>query len=324
MKPLVITLGDPAGIGPEIVLRALQERRDIPVILCGSWRETERTAARLGIPTLRWKVRRDTEASGGDFVDVGNDIGDVAPGEPGVESGRVALASITAGIALMQAGRGSALVTAPVSKEAISRSGQPFTGHTELLAEAAGLERYGADYAMYFESPELRVALLTVHVPLARAVASISAPAITDLARLLNRTLPRFLRTTPRILVAAVNPHGGESGMFGGEEAAIREGVAAAAEQGIQISGPHPADTLFLSAMQDPASVVIAMYHDQGLIPIKTIAFDRSVNITLGLPWLRVSVDHGTAFDIAGRGVADIRPMGYAIDRAWEHGGRES
>ena len=282
MKPLAITIGDPAGIGPEIVEKAL---------------------ARIGVPARVF----GTVPRG------------VRHGEIAAEYGRVALEAIDAAIGAIERGECSALVTAPIHKQAIALAGSPFPGHTELLAARAGLQRYGYDYAMYFDSPRLRTVLLTVHVPLREALGAIDAEGIAALARLTSREYARLHGSAPRIAVAGVNPHAGEGGRFGHEEEAIARGVELARRDGLAVSGPHPPDTVFLAATNGKYDVVMAMYHDQGLIPVKTLAFHESVNVTLGLPWLRVSVDHGTAFDIAGKGIADAGPMEYAIRWASEH-----
>ena len=277
VKPLAITLGDPAGIGPEIVRKAL-DGLDVPVRLFG----------------------RDTPA---------------CHGEVSAENGRAALRAIDDALDAIARGECSALVTAPIHKLAIAAAGSPFPGHTELLAARAGLRRYAHDYAMYFDSPSIRAVLLSVHLPLREAIASIDAEDIAALAQLTAREWPRLHGRAPRIGVAGLNPHAGEGGKFGDEEAIIARGVAAARDAGVDVSGPHPADTIFRAGYD----VVLAMYHDQALIPIKTMAFHESVNVTLGLPYLRVSVDHGTAFDIAGKGIADAAPMRYAIEFAARH-----
>ena len=301
MNPLAITLGDPAGIGAEIVFKALRDI-DVPVRIFGS--------RALASPP------DDLE-----FVDVGGE-GAIRYGIIDAEYGRIALASIDAALGAIDAGECSALVTAPIHKQSIALGGSPFPGHTELLAHRAGLKRYAHDYAMYFDSPKLKSALLSVHLPLRDAVANIDADDIAALAHLTSREYERLYEKVPRIAVAGVNPHAGEGGKFGDEERIIERGVARAREDGVTIvtiSGPHPADTVFLAASRGQYDVVLAMYHDQALIPIKTMAFDESVNVTIGLPYLRVSVDHGTAFDIAGRGIADAAPMRYAIEWAAKH-----
>ena len=283
MKPLAVTIGDPAGIGPEIVEKALSQI-DVPARVFGR------------VPAA------------------------VRYGEISAEYGRIALQAIDDAISAIERGECSALVTAPIHKQSIALAGSPFPGHTELLAARAGLERYGEDYAMYFDSPRLRTVLLTVHVPLRQAIEAIDANAIAALARLTSREYARLYGAAPRIAVAGVNPHAGEGGRFGDEEQTIARGVQLANDA--NVTGPHPPDTVFLAAVNGKYDVVMAMYHDQGLIPVKTLAFHESVNVTLGLPYLRVSVDHGTAFDIAGKGIADAEPMRYAIEWAARHAER--
>ena len=279
MKPLAITIGDPAGIGPEIVEKAL---------------------AGLSVPARVF----------------GRVPANVRYGEISAEYGRVALEAIDEALGAIERGECSALVTAPIHKQAIGLAGSKFPGHTELLAARAQRKRYAHDYAMYFDSPKLRVVLLTVHVPLSEAIQAIDAESIAALARLTAPAYKRLYGCLPRIAVAGINPHAGEGGKFGSEEEEIARGVERARNDGIEISGPHPPDTVFLSAVRGRYDVVMAMYHDQGLIPVKTLDFEHSVNVTLGLPYLRVSVDHGTAFDIAGKGIADAAPMRYAIQWA--------
>ena len=282
MKPLAITLGDPAGIGPEVVEKAL---------------------ATLAVPHRIF----------------GRVPSGVRHGEISAANGAVALEAIHAAIDAVDRGECSGLVTAPIHKQSIALAGASFPGHTELLAARTGLTAYGRDYAMYFDSPRLRTVLLSVHVPLRQAIAEIDAAKVAALARLTHREYRRLYRTSPRIAVAGVNPHAGEGGRFGDEEQEISRGIEMARADGIEVSGPHPPDTVFLAATNGGYDVVMAMYHDQGLIPVKTVAFAQSVNVTIGLPWLRVSVDHGTAFDIAGKGIADAAPMRYAIEWAARH-----
>jgi 4-hydroxythreonine-4-phosphate dehydrogenase len=234
------------------------------------------------------------------------------------------LRSIEAAVDAVARGECAALVTAPIHKIAIAQAGSQFPGHTELLAARAGLRRYAYDYAMYFESPSIRTVLLSVHVPLREAIAAIDPDAIAALAELTSREYRRLHGSAPRIGVAGVNPHAGESGRFGDEESRIARGIELACRRGLDVAGPLPPDTAFLSARNGRYDVVMAMYHDQGLIPIKTLDFERSVNVTLGLPYLRASVDHGTAFDIAGKGVADATPMRYAIEWTARHAQRWS
>jgi 4-hydroxythreonine-4-phosphate dehydrogenase len=281
VKPLAITLGDPAGIGAEIVEKAL---------------------AGLDVPYRLFGVR-----------------GPVRYGEISAEYGRIALDAIEAAVDAIERGECSALVTAPIHKQSIALAGSKHPGHTEILAARAGRTTYGEDYAMYFDSPRLRTVLLSVHVPLREALETIDADRIAALARLTSREYARLYGAAPRIAVAGVNPHAGEGGRFGNEEEIVARGVTMARAEGLAVTGPHPPDTVFLAAQNGKHDVVMAMYHDQGLIPIKTMAFTESVNVTIGLPWLRVSVDHGTAFDIAGKGIADAAPMQYAIRWAARH-----
>jgi len=303
VKPLALTLGDPAGIGAEIVFAALGSI-DVPVRLFGS----RAFAAQSGhLPDLP-------------FTDVGG-AGSLRFGTIDAEYGRVALDSIDAALEAIDRGECSALVTAPIHKQSVSLAGSPFPGHTELLAARAGRKRYAWDYAMYFDSPSIRTVLLSVHLPLREAIATIDAGSIAALAKLTTREYQRIHGSAPRIGVAGVNPHAGEGGKFGDEETIVAQGVALAREAGLDVDGPHAADTLFLAARHGRYDVVMAMYHDQGLIPIKTLEFHRSVNVTIGLPYLRASVDHGTAFDIAGKGVADAAPMRYAIEWTALHAG---
>lgn len=285
VKPLAITIGDPAGIGPEIIEKALAGL-DVPHRIFGR------------VPS------------------------NVRYGEVRAEYGRIALDAIDEALTAIEHGECSALVTAPIHKQAIALAGATVPGHTELLAARAGLARYAYDYAMYFDSPRLKTVLLSVHIALRDAIARIDAESIAALARLMSREYLRLYGTSPRLAAAGVNPHAGEGGRFGDEEQEIARGVALAHAAGVDIEGPLPPDTVFLSATSGRYDVVLAMYHDQGLIPVKTLAFAESVNVTLGLPWLRVSVDHGTAFDIAGRGIADAAPMRYAIEYAARHAQR--
>ena len=301
MKPLAITLGDPAGIGPEVVLKALTSV-DVPVILFGDRNYTSQAG----------KLPSSVE-----FVDVGESSGNIRFGQISEEYGRIALKSIDAALGAIERGECSALVTAPLHKQAIAAAGSTYPGHTELLAARAGLTRYAFDYAMYFDSPTIRTVLLTVHLPLREAIGQVEETSIVALARLTDREYRRIYRgASPRIAVAGVNPHAGEGGRFGSEEEVIARAVETAKKDGLDVTGPLAADTVFLAARSGKYDVVMAMYHDQGLIPIKTLAFHESVNVTLGLPYLRVSVDHGTAFDIAGTGRADERSLLEALRQA--------
>jgi len=203
-----------------------------------------------------------------------------------------------------------AVATAPVNKEAFRLAGLQWAGHTDLLAHLTGARRV----AMMFYSDRLLVVLATVHIPLAEVPAALTQEHLQATIALTAEAVPRFTKVPPRIAVAGLNPHAGEHGLFGGEEErAIAPAIAACRARGIDVSGPYPADTVFVRATRGEFDVVVACYHDQGLIPVKLIAFGQAVNVTLGLPIVRTSVDHGTAFDIAGKGVADPQSMIAAV-----------
>ena len=229
----------------------------------------------------------------------------VEPGHSRAADAAGAMAALDAGIDLASRGVVDALVTAPVSKESIARHHLPgFVGHTDYLAAACGLERYGRDYLMAFLAPGLRVALLSTHLPLRRALDAVSPGAIGEALDCLHR------HVDGRIAVAGFNPHAGESGLLGDEDQSlVAPAVAAARDRGIDAHGPESADSLFARLRKGEFDWVLALYHDQGLIAVKTAAFGLATNWTLGLPWLRTSVDHGTAFPIAGHGKADAAPL---------------
>jgi 4-hydroxythreonine-4-phosphate dehydrogenase len=275
---IALTVGDPAGIGPEIVEKALSHPR----------------------------VRAVCEP----VVYGPRDLSAFRSGELSPEAGRAAYDAIVEAVRDALSGKVAAVATAPVSKEAFALAGLPWRGHTDLLAHLTG----SRDYAMMFYSQPLRVVLATVHVPLSEVPGLITESSMARLFRLAAAELPRFGFPTPRLAVAALDPHAGEHGVIGREDdQAIRPAVAAARAEGIDVEGPFPADTLFVQAARGRYDAVIACYHDQGLIPVKLLAFGRSVNVTLGLPIIRTSVDHGTAFDIAGQGIAEAGSMVEAI-----------
>jgi 4-hydroxythreonine-4-phosphate dehydrogenase len=279
MKPrIAITEGDPAGIGPEIARRAATDARVLDV--CE--------------PVLYGGTAGVT----------------IEPGVLSAEAGKAAYDAIVRATADAQSGVVSAIATAPINKEALRLAGFPWNGHTDLLAHLTGAKHV----AMMFFSDELRVVLATVHVPLADVPKLLTQTVLEDTIALTARELPRFGFATPRIAVAGLNPHAGEHGLFGREEAiAMAPAIACCRAKGIDVSGPFPGDTVFVRARKGEFDVVVACYHDQGLIPVKLVAFGRAVNVTLGLPIIRTSVDHGTAFDIAGKGVADADSMIAAI-----------
>ena len=225
-------------------------------------------------------------------------------------AGRAAYDVIVRAVTDAREGRVEAIATAPISKEALRMAGLPWAGHTDLLAHLTGSEHV----AMMFDSDVLRVVLATVHVPLADVPRLLTKASLEATIALTARELPRFGVPAPRIAVAGLNPHAGEHGLFGPEdEDVLRPAVAACRARGLDVAGPFPGDTIFLRASRGEFDVVVACYHDQGLIPVKLLAFGRAVNVTLGLPIVRTSVDHGTAFDIAGKDKADASSMVAAV-----------
>jgi 4-hydroxythreonine-4-phosphate dehydrogenase len=279
VKPRVaITAGDPAGIGPEIAQKAVEDPRVQAV--CEPVVYAPPPGARF---------------------------------EPGVLSAQAGLAAyelICAAVRDALDGRVSAIATAPVNKLAFSHAGLQWKGHTDLLAHLTGAPRV----AMMFWSEPLKVVLATVHVPLTEVPGLLTREWLGELIDLTARELPRFGMARPRIALAGLNPHAGEEGLLGTEETRVlRPAVEAARARGHAVDGPFPGDTIFGRATRGEFDAVIACYHDQGLIPVKLLAFGHSVNVTLGLPIVRTSVDHGTAFDIAGKGIADPSSMVEAV-----------
>lgn len=275
---VALTVGDPSGIGPEIAARA---------------------AADPGVREICEPV-----------LYAPSDAEPFAPGMLSARAGRAAYDQIVRATADAQRGVVDAIATAPVSKEAFRLAGLPWAGHTDLLGYLTG----SAHVSMMFESDVLRVVLATVHVPLADVPRLLTKQLLEATIDLTARELPRFGVPTPRLGVAGLNPHAGEHGLFGHEERDVIEpAIAACRGRGVDVAGPFPGDTVFLRATRGEFDAVVACYHDQGLIPVKLVAFGRAVNVTLGLPIVRTSVDHGTAFDIAGQGKADAGSMIAAV-----------
>ncbi len=306
---LALTVGDPAGIGPEIVLKALASSSCPPAewVVYGPLALLEERSRRFSLPAAA------TLAAA--VVDV--ETAPVALGAVSAEGGRAAAAAVQAAVADALAGRVAGIVTAPLHKESLRAAGHPWPGHTELLAEAAGV----SDVAMLFVGGGLRVALLTIHRSLRSVPDAVTRAETERIVRLVHRELPRLGATQRRIAVCGVNPHAGEHGLFGCEdEDVLRPAVASLRAEGLAVTGPLPADTVFVRAVQGEFDAVVAAYHDQGLVPVKLLAFGRAVNVTLGLPFVRTSVDHGTAFDIAALGRADpgslLAAMALAVELA--------
>ena len=300
---LAVTVGDPAGIGPEVVLKALA-RTDRPaaeMIVYGPASVLRERAARFGLRPLESLAAR--------IVDV-PPMGPIPLGVTSPAGGQAAADSVLTAARHALAGEVDALVTAPLNKESLAAAGHPWPGHTEMLADVSGV----SDVAMLFVGGTLRVVLVTIHRSLRSVPEAITSAEVERVARLLHRELPGLGATSRRIAVCGLNPHAGEGGMFGREEIeVIAPAVARLRGEGLDVSGPFPADSLFARASKGEFDAVVAQYHDQGLIPVKLLGFGHAVNVTLGLPIIRTSVDHGTAFDIAGKGVADAESMVAAV-----------
>jgi 4-hydroxythreonine-4-phosphate dehydrogenase len=322
-KPRIgITIGDPSGIGPEIVLKAAADEEVrklcVPVIV-GDASELSRQARELCLPS-GYRVLRvgNCDLAGLEtaiILDTNCLNEEVKWGRLSAASGRSAIAAIEAAVQLCLAGKLAAMTTAPINKESLKLAGSQFPGHTEMLTALCGTSQS----LMCFVAGDLRVFLFTVHCSLAEAINAITSQRVKAAIELADRELRRFGIERPRIAVAGLNPHASEHGLFGSEEAReIEPAIAECRGNGIDVSGPFPADTIFLRAFNREFDAVAACYHDQGLVAVKCLAFGSAVNVTLGLPIIRTSVDHGTAFDIAGKGVADHRSLVEAIKTAVE------
>jgi 4-hydroxythreonine-4-phosphate dehydrogenase len=311
MKRIAISLGDPAGIGPEIVVRALAERPHAEVTVFGDLGVLERAAKVAGVAA---PDRARVQAVTGLRAD------EIRPGMPNDASGHAQLAYLTAAVDAALAGEVSALVTAPISKEWIARAGFAFPGHTEYLAARAGV----SEFAMMLAGPKLRVTVVTTHVPLKDVPRLLTIEGIASTIWLTAEGLARrFGISAPRVAVAGLNPHASEAGRFGDEEdrlvkPAVEKARARIAAAGLNatVDGPLVPDSVFRQAAGGAYDAVVALYHDQGLIPLKLLHFDDGVNLTLGLPFVRTSPDHGTAYDIAGTGRARPHSFLAAFDLA--------
>ncbi len=321
---LAVSLGDPAGIGPELLCEAWS-RKDaagLPPFFAVGGQELLAAAATvrgLDIPILPIADAAEAAAAFGRGLPVlEGDDGDYRPGEPNRDGAALALASLTKATTLAAAGEASGIVTGPVSKALLAEVGFVFPGQTEFVADACGVA--AQDAVMMLAGPTLRTVPLTVHCPLAEVPGRLSIELIVARGRIVARGLRRdFGIDKPRLAVAALNPHAGEGGKFGDEEAQIiAPAIAALVAEGIDASGPHPADALFAAHARGTYDVALCMYHDQALIPLKALDFDAGVNVTLGLPIIRTSPDHGTAFGIAGKRLADPGATIAAIRMAGE------
>ena len=319
-----ITMGDPAGIGAEVILKALAEipqEDDVCYLILGSGSVLERSRGLISSPQVSWTPTGEEEIGKRrerillwDFdAQTGSGF---KWGEESAASGKASFAYLNSAIRRAMAGESSALATGPISKKALELAGLPWPGHTEILASSTGAKRA----VMMFVAGPLKVSLVTIHIPLSRVPEVLTEEDVFATIRITANDLSRYFGLEcPKLALAALNPHASEAGRFGREEEEIlAPAVARAVEAGIDCAGPIPADTLFHRALNHQFDAAIALYHDQALIPVKLLAFESAVNITLGLPIIRTSPAHGTAYDIAGQGVANPGSMKEGIKLAAE------
>jgi 4-phospho-D-threonate 3-dehydrogenase / 4-phospho-D-erythronate 3-dehydrogenase len=333
-RHLAITMGDPAGIGPEIIVKATAKLRDrlasgdLRLLVIGSGPALRLAEAQLGIPGAMPEVRdpevRDKEWPNLGFLQADREGEPIRPGVLSAEGGRLAFKAVEKAVRLAQDGRIGGIVTAPLNKEALNKAGYHYAGHTEMLAELTGVR----SSVMMLAHGNMRVSHVTTHVALEEVPKRLTPERLHLVIELTDKAVRGLGVERPRIAVAALNPHAGEGGLFGRQDIDVsKPTIAQAVARGLDVVGPIPGDTVFVKLRAGQYDAVIAMYHDQGHIPIKLLGFEidpatgkwtelSGVNITLGLPIIRTSVDHGTAFDIAGRGVANERSLIEAIEFA--------
>lgn len=322
-SPLLLTMGDACGIGPEIIARAFQRGAAADCVVVGDM-GVMRRAMRLTpdpTPLALLSSPNDLSSCPPNCLAVWQPDGlpsglDLLPwGRPEAQAGAAAAACIAAAVRAVQAGEGAGIVTAPLHKAALAAAGQPFPGHTEMLqALAAAPGAALPPVRMMLANEELRVVLVTIHLALRAAIEAVSFDAVLVTLRIAHAAALQWGQQRPRIAVAGLNPHAGEEGLFGSEERdIIAPAIAAAVAEGIDAHGPFAPDTVFMRARRGEFDLVVAMTHDHGLIPVKYLGVEQGVNVTLGLPFVRTSPDHGTAFDIAGRGSADPSSLEAAI-----------
>jgi 4-hydroxythreonine-4-phosphate dehydrogenase len=317
MKPFAITMGDACGIGPEICVRLFENALPHPAFVIGDAGCLRRAARALGSVLAIREIASpgDVHAAAGrlDVLSVTDLPADLPVGRVDARAGRAAYDYVVKAISLAQAGEIGAIVTAPLAKEAMKLAGIAYPGHTEILAAETGTD----DFAMMLANEEVRTVLVSIHVSLAEAIRLVTRERVLKTIRLADRACRAFGIGRPRVAVAGLNPHAGEGGLFGREDIdEIAPAIADARAEGIDASGPYPGDTVFMRARRGEFDIVVAQYHDQGLIPVKYLGIERGVNVTVGLPFIRTSVDHGTAFDIAGQGRADASSLRYAFEQA--------
>ncbi len=314
---LGVTMGCPAGVGPEIILKALGHSfpEDLDLLILGDPEILKERARVLGCDPPPVIQGPDTPFEGAAIWPLSH-LPEVKPGKPDKETARAMVRYIREGVTLCLQGALAGLVTCPISKTALRLAGEPFPGHTEMLASLTGAK----EVAMAFYGDKLKIVLVTIHVPFSQVPALLSETKILSVSRLAYRFLKEDLGLhSPRLALSALNPHASEGGLFGDEEARLLEpAVRRAQTEGLPLEGPFPADSLFFRAVSGEFDLVVALYHDQGLIPFKLLHFRDGVNLTLGLPIVRTSVDHGTAYDLAGKGVADEASLVAAIRLAYQ------
>lgn len=323
-KPIIgITMGDGAGVGPEIIMKALGDPsvyEGCRPFVIGDAQLLERAGRVVGSPLQVRSISSLSEANYAfgvvDCFDLKLLPADLPFGQVSAEAGHAAFMYLKQAIELANEGQIDAICTAPLNKEALHKGGHLYPGHTEILAELTGTK----DFAMMLSAPKLKVIHVTTHVGIIDAVRMIEPQRVYHVIRMAHETLQKAGYANPRIAVCGINPHAGENGLFGygEEEEKIVPAVKRALEEGIQVQGPLPADTLFFRTTRGDFDIVVAMYHDQGHGPVKVLGLEAGVNITVGLPIIRTSVDHGTAFDIAGKGIADEQSIKEALRQAIE------
>lgn len=316
--PLLLTMGDAAGVGPELIAMLFRDRPDLAqrCVVVGDAATMARASACVGCDTLTLPLVQATQAGA-----------PVPWGQVSAQAGRAAADCIEWATREALAGRAAAVVTAPIHKEALAAAGVSHPGHTEMLqalaAEHLGVPVERLPVRMMLANPELKTVLVSIHVSLRQAIEAVTHANVLETLRITAAHWARLGLAPPRIAVAGLNPHAGEGGLFGREEIeVIAPAIAQARAEGIVASGPHAPDTVFMRAREGAFDVVVAMYHDQGLIPVKYMGLAHGVNVTLGLPLLRTSPDHGTAFDLAGTGRADPSSLIAAVELAARMSGR--
>lgn len=317
-RPLrvLVTMGDPAGVGPEIIVKSLASIRteEIAIVVIGDRKPLEIAKHLLGVKLDLQEIKdisKDVTEAGAKYFLPLSFLKEIVPGQPTLEGAMASYEYLLFAVRTVLKGEAEAIVTAPVSKRLIAAAGYPFLGHTEFLAEMTKTE----DYAMMFVGPRLKVSIVTTHIPLSEVPRALSCERIVKVVALTHKALKHYFGIKkPKLVLCSLNPHAGEGGSIGHEEKDLLEpAILKTKEHGILVEGPFPADSAFYWAYVGKWDAIIALYHDQGLAPFKLLYFHEGVNLTLGLPFIRTSPDHGTAFDIAGKGMASHKSMENAL-----------